>query len=92
MAKQPKDMTDDELTVDLYKRADRLDHLMAKAELDRRARVLARRNSRYQLAAVIIAAIASAVSQLRRPRALGRYLTELIQHPNRKHDAAGSCS
>ena len=34
MAKHPSQMTEAELAQDMWKRADSLDHLMAKAEMD----------------------------------------------------------
>jgi hypothetical protein len=36
MPKEPQDMTLDELSLDLRKRADSLDHLTARGEMDRR--------------------------------------------------------
>lgn len=65
MAKEPKEMTYEELAQEMCKREDSLDHLTAKAEMARRAALQARWSGRYMLASVIvatIAAVASAVS------------------------------
>jgi hypothetical protein len=62
MAKQPKDMSYDELAQEMNTRADSLRHLTAKAEMARRAALQARRNGRYMLASVIVAAIAALAS------------------------------
>ena len=62
MAKDPIQMSFDELAQDLYKREDSLDHLTAKAEMARRAALQARWNGRCMLASVIIAALAAIAS------------------------------
>jgi hypothetical protein len=46
MAKQPSEMTSAELAQEMWKRADSLDHLQARAELERR-------RSRYMLTSAI---------------------------------------
>jgi hypothetical protein len=62
VAKDPKDMSYDELAQDMYKRADSLDHLTAKAEMARREALQVQRNNNYMLASVIVAAIAALAS------------------------------
>lgn len=62
MAKRPQDMTYDELAQEMYKRADSLDHLTAKAEMARRAAVQGRWKSYMMLASVIVATIAATAS------------------------------
>jgi hypothetical protein len=62
MAKEPKQMSYAELAQEMWKREDSLDHLMAKAEMARRAAEQARWNGRCMLASVIIAAIAAIAS------------------------------
>jgi hypothetical protein len=62
MAKDPRQMSFDELAQDLHKREDSLDHLTAKAEIVRRAALQARWNGRCMLASVIIAALAAIAS------------------------------
>jgi hypothetical protein len=62
MAKEPKEMSDAELTQEMWKREDSLPHLMAKAEMARRAAQQARWNGRFMLASVIIAAVAAIAS------------------------------
>jgi hypothetical protein len=62
MAKDPRQMSFDELAQDLYKREDSLDHLTAKAEMARRAALQARWNGRCMVASVIIAALAAIAS------------------------------
>jgi hypothetical protein len=57
MAKQPKEMTEAELTQEMWKREDSLDHLMA-----RRAAKQARFNGWCMLASVIIATLAAIAS------------------------------
>jgi hypothetical protein len=73
--KEPQDMTLDELSLDLRKRADSLDHLTARGEMDRRQLIAtieataaqkaaadaAKSNATYMLWSVIVAA-ASAFS------------------------------
>lgn len=46
MVKKPKQMTADELAQEMHKREDALDHLMARAEMERR-------RSRYMLTSAI---------------------------------------
>jgi shikimate kinase len=55
-------MTYDELAQEMYKRADSLDHLTAKAEMARRAAVQGRWKSCMMLASVIVATIAATAS------------------------------
>jgi hypothetical protein len=55
-------MSYDELAQEMYKRADSLDHLTAKAEMARRAAVSDRWKSRMMLASTVIAAIAATAS------------------------------
>jgi hypothetical protein len=65
MAKEPHERTYAELAQDMYKRADSLDHLTAKAEMARRAAVQDAWKSWMMLFSVIIAtlsAVASGVS------------------------------
>ena len=76
MPKEPKDMTLDELSLDLRKRADSLDHLTARGEMDRRLLIAnmeateaqkaaareAENNATYMLWSVIIAATAAVAS------------------------------
>jgi anti-sigma-K factor RskA len=76
MPKQPQDMTLDELSLDLRKRADSLDHLTARGEMDRRLLIAtleateaekagaqtAKSNAAYMLWSVIVAAIAAIAS------------------------------
>jgi hypothetical protein len=76
MAKEMKDRTLEELAVDLYKKEDSLDHLMAKAEMLRRTTVaqldaakatvetaaFTKRSAKYMLASVIVALLAAFVS------------------------------
>ena len=64
-------MTYDELAQEMYKRADSLDHLTAKAEMARRAAVQDRWKGWIMLASVVIAAIAATAS------AFSAYLTYL---------------
>jgi hypothetical protein len=73
MPKEPQDMTLDELSLDLRKRADSLDHLTARGEMDRRQLIAtleataaqkaaadaASSNAKYVLWSVIVAAIAA---------------------------------
>ena len=59
MTKEPKDMTYAEPAREMHKREDLLDHLMAKAEMARRAAEQARFNGRCLLGSVIIAALAA---------------------------------
>jgi hypothetical protein len=74
--KEPQDMTLDELSLDLRKRADSLDHLTARGEMDRRQLIAtleatktqktaaesASANATYVLWSVIVAAIAAVAS------------------------------
>ena len=62
MAKSPKEMSYAELAQEMYKRADSLDHLTAKAEMARRAAFQDQRKSWFMLASVVIAAIAATAS------------------------------
>jgi hypothetical protein len=69
MAKRPQDMSLDELAQEMWKRADSLDHLTAKAEMMRRQTVAQLdatqatvSNAKYMLASVIVAAIAAMAS------------------------------
>jgi hypothetical protein len=62
VVKEPKDMSYAELAQEMYKREDSLDHLIAKAEMARRAAEQARWNGRCMLASVIIAAFAAIAS------------------------------
>jgi hypothetical protein len=55
--KQVKEKSYDDLMQDLCTRADSLTHLTAKAEMERRAALQARRNGHYMLASVIFASI-----------------------------------
>jgi hypothetical protein len=64
MAKKLEDMTYAELAQELYKRPDSLDHLMAKAEMARRAAVQAERNGRIMLASVIVAGVSAFAAML----------------------------
>ena len=71
MPKEPQDMSLDELSLDLRKRADSLDHLTARGEMDRRLLIAnleatvaqknaadaARSNARYMFWSVIVAAV-----------------------------------
>jgi hypothetical protein len=73
--KEPQDMTLDELSLDLRKRADSLDHLTARGEMDRRLLIAtleataaqknaadaAKSNAKFMLWSVMVAAV-SAVS------------------------------
>jgi uncharacterized protein with PhoU and TrkA domain len=73
MPKEPQDMTLEELSLDLRKRADSLDHLTARGEMDRRQLIAtleateaqkaaanaASNNAKYVLWSVIVAAIAA---------------------------------
>jgi hypothetical protein len=59
MAKEPRQMSYAELAQEMWKREDSLEHLMAKAEMARRAAVQARFNGYCMLASFIIAAIAA---------------------------------
>jgi hypothetical protein len=76
MPKEPEEMTLEELSLDLRKRADSLDHLTAKGEMDRRQLIAtleataaqkaaadaARTNATYVLWSVIVAALAAVAS------------------------------
>jgi hypothetical protein len=76
MPKEPHDMTLEELALDLRKRADSLDHLTARGEMDRRLLIAtmeateaqkaaagaAKNNAIYMLWSVMIATIAAAAS------------------------------
>jgi hypothetical protein len=62
MAKEWTEMSYAELAQELWRREDSLPHLMAKAEMARRAAVQARFNGRCMLASVIIAAVAAVAS------------------------------
>ena len=62
MAKDPMEMSEAELTQEMWKKEDSLDHLMAKAEMARRAAAQARFNGRCMLASAIIAAVAAIAS------------------------------
>jgi hypothetical protein len=62
MAREPRQMSYAELAQEMWKREDSLEHLMAKAEMVRRAAVQARFNGYCMLASVIIAAIAAIAS------------------------------
>jgi hypothetical protein len=76
--KEPQDMTLDELSLDLRKRADSLDHLTARGEMDRRQLIAtleataaqraaadaARSNATYMLWSVIVAALAAVASAI----------------------------
>ena len=76
VAKEPSDMTLDELALDLRKKPDSLDYLTAKAEFALRqmrtqlkateaqieAANAARRNAKYMLASVIVVAVSAIVS------------------------------
>lgn len=62
MGKAPQEMTYEELAQEMWKRADSLDHLTAKAEMARRAALQARSNGWCMLASVIVAAIAATAS------------------------------
>jgi hypothetical protein len=62
MAKEPKEMSYDELAQQMSTREDCLEHLIAKAEMARRAAEQARWNGRCMLASVIIAAVAAIAS------------------------------
>ena len=64
MEKTPQEMTYAELAQEMYKRADSLDHLIAKAEMARRAAVQDTWKSWMMLASVVVAAIAAAASAL----------------------------
>ena len=78
MPKDPQDMTLDELSLDLRKRADSLDHLTARGEMDRRMLIAtmdtteaqkaaawaAKRNATYMLWSVIVAATAAVASAI----------------------------
>jgi hypothetical protein len=62
MAKEPKDMSYDELAQEMWKREDSLPHLQAKAEMARRAALQARWNGYCMLASVMVATIAAIIS------------------------------
>ncbi len=62
MAKEPKQKSYAELAQEMWKREDSLPHLMAKAEMARRAAVQARFNGWCMLASVIIATLAAIAS------------------------------
>jgi hypothetical protein len=78
MPKQPEEMTLEELSLDLRKRADSLDHLTARGEMDRRQLIAtleateaqkaaanaATANATYVLWSVIVAAIAAIASAI----------------------------
>jgi hypothetical protein len=78
MPKDPQDMTLEELSLDLRKRADSLDHLTARGEMDRRlliatmdateaqkaAAQAAKNNATYMLWSVIVAAMAAVASAI----------------------------
>jgi hypothetical protein len=78
MPKEPQDMTLEELSLDLRKRADSLDHLTARGEMDRRqliatleateaqkaAAEAAKNNATYVLRSVIIAAAAAVAAAI----------------------------
>jgi hypothetical protein len=62
MAKDAFDMTDRELAREMCKRADSLDHLTARAEMERRRSAVQLRTARYMLASSIAALISAAGS------------------------------
>ena len=78
MPKDPQDMTLEELSLDLRKRADSLDHLTARGEMDRRLLIAtmdateaqkaaagaAKNNATYMLWPVIVAAMAAVASAI----------------------------
>jgi hypothetical protein len=77
MAKEPNDMTYDELAQEMYKRADSLPHLTAK-EMARRAAVQDQWKSWIMLASVLIAAVAAAASAF---SAYYTYLSVIVRLP-----------
>jgi hypothetical protein len=64
MAKEPKDMTLEELMRGVCLREDSLQHLTAKAEMARRDAVQKERNNQYMLWSVVIATTAALASAL----------------------------
>jgi anti-sigma-K factor RskA len=78
MPKDPQDMTLEELSLDLRKRADSLDHLTARGEMDRRLLIAtmdateaqkaaaraATNNATYMLWSVTVAAMAAVASAI----------------------------
>jgi hypothetical protein len=64
MAKAPSEMTLTELAQDMWKRADSLDHLKAKAEMELRRTRAQLRATRYMLASTVAAAVAAVGSAI----------------------------
>jgi hypothetical protein len=64
MAKHPSQMTEAELAQDMWKRADSLEHLMAKAEMERRRTEAQLRATRWMLVSATAAALSAVASAI----------------------------
>jgi hypothetical protein len=64
MAKNVVDMTDLELAQEMNRRADSLEHLTARAEMERRRSVIQLRTARYSLGSTIAAAVSATASAI----------------------------